>query len=85
MVVIWQEHAFMCDLTVSFVEEPAQLAEVVEYTDYISADGEDPHKWESWIWHETIWWWGSSPGALRNMEYPFIAIAPSSTLTRSYL
>ena len=36
----------------------------------------------SWIWHQTIWWWGSSnTGALKNAEYPFIAIAPRSTLT----
>ena len=38
----------------------------------------------SWIWHYTIWWWGSSnAGALGNAEYPFIAIAPRSTLARS--
>ena len=31
-----------------------------------------------------IWWWGSSnAGALWNAEYPFIAIAPRSTLARS--
>ena len=23
---------------------------------------------------QTIWWWGSTPGALLNMEYPYIAI-----------
>ena len=27
--------------------------------------------------------WGSSPGVLGNMEYPFIAITPRSTLTQS--
>ena len=38
----------------------------------------------SWIWHKTIWWWGSSnAGALGNVEYPFIAIAPRSTLAWS--
>ena len=43
-----------------------------------------PHQWVSCIWHETIWWWGSSnAGALGNTEYPFIAIARRSTLTRS--
>ena len=26
-----------------------------------------------------IWWWGSSFGNLGNVEYPFIAIAPTST------
>ena len=26
-----------------------------------------------------IWWWGSSPGALGNVEYPFIAITTRST------
>ena len=31
----------------------------------------------SWIWHKTIWWWDScNAGALGNVEYPFIAIAP---------
>ena len=35
----------------------------------------------SCIWHSTIWWWGSSDaGAWGNAEYPFIAIAPRSTL-----
>ena len=38
-----------------------------------------------WKWHETIWWWGSSPGSLGNVEYPFIAIALRSTLVGSYL
>ena len=37
----------------------------------------------SWIWHKAIWWWGSSnAGALGNTEYPFIAVAPRSTLAR---
>ena len=40
--------------------------------------------WVFCIWHQTIWWWCSSnSGALRNEEYPFIAIAPRSTLSRS--
>ena len=38
----------------------------------------------SWIWYETIWWWGpSGAGALGNAEYSFIAIAPRFTLARS--
>ena len=46
--------------------------------------GVRPLQWVSWIWHETIWWWGSSNAeALENADYTFIAIAPSSTLTRS--
>ena len=37
-----------------------------------------------WIWHKTIYWWGSSDaGALVNVEHPFIAIAPRSILGRS--
>ena len=40
--------------------------------------------WVSWIWHKTIWWWGSSnAGALGNAEYPFIAITLRFTLTLS--
>ena len=30
-----------------------------------------------------IWWRGTNYGALGNVEYPFIAITPRSTLTRS--
>ena len=42
-----------------------------------------PPQQVSWIWHETIWWWRSSnAGALGNAEYPFVAIAPRSTLAR---
>ena len=38
----------------------------------------------SWIWHETIWWWGSSNTEdLGNAEYSFIVIAPRSTLAWS--
>ena len=33
--------------------------------------------------HQRIWWRGSSPGALENEKYPFIAIARWSTLARS--
>ena len=36
------------------------------------------------IWHQTVWWRGSSnAGALGNTEYLFIAIAPRSSLDRS--
>ena len=65
----------------------AQSARAIKYTDYNSADGYPPshtHQWVSWIWHKTIWWWGSSyAGALGNVEHPFIAIASRSTLARS--
>ena len=38
------------------------------------------HRRVSWIWHETIWWWGSSnAGALGNAEY----VAHRSTRTWS--
>ena len=38
----------------------------------------------SWIWHYTIWWWGSTnAGVLGNAEYLFIAIAPRSTMAWS--
>ena len=37
-----------------------------------------------WYDNKKIWWWGSSnAGALGNAAYPFIAIAPRSTLVRS--
>ena len=42
-----------------------------------------PHQQMSWIWHKTIWWQGSSNGgALGNVGYPFIAIAPRFTLAQ---
>ena len=38
----------------------------------------------SFIWHKTIYWWGSSDaGALGNVMYLFIAITPRTTLARS--
>ena len=62
----------------------AQLEGAVEYTDSISAEGSDFPQQLSWIWHEIIWWQGSgSAGTLGNAEYPFIAIAPRSTLAWS--
>ena len=46
--------------------------------------GVRPPERVSWIWHITVWWWGSSDaGALGTAEYPFNAIAPGSTLARS--
>ena len=43
--------------------------------------GKPPPHWVSSIWLKTIWWWGfSKAGALKNVVYPFIAIAPRSTL-----
>ena len=38
----------------------------------------------SWIWHKTIWWWGSrNAGALGIAEYLLIAIVPWIFLARS--
>ena len=38
----------------------------------------------SWMWHWTIWWWGSSnTGTLGNTEYSFIVITLRSTLARN--
>ena len=51
-----------------------QSAGTVEYADYISAG-------VLGMTLKCIWWWGSSPEALRNVEYLFIAISPRSTLT----
>ena len=31
----------------------------------------------------TIWWWGSKSKTLGNVEYPFIAITSTFTLTRT--
>ena len=65
------------------IKSMSQLAGTVEYTDCISVEGYDSPR-VSWIWHKAIWWWGSSnAGALGNAEYPFIAIAPKSTLAQS--
>ena len=41
-------------------------------------------QWVCWIWHKTIWWWGSSnAGTLGNTEYPFIIIAPRTIMVWS--
>ena len=60
----------------------AQLAGALEYTDCISTEGWDSSNECPNM--TLIWWWGSSNArALRNAEYPFIAIAPRYTLARS--
>ena len=59
----------------------ANSDEAVEYTDCISAKGEDPKR-VFCVWHEKIWLGSSNAGALGNMEYPFIPIAPRLTLGR---
>ena len=53
----------------------AQLAGAAEYTDHPCREEKLPPR-VSWIF--TIWWWSS-----RNAKYPFIAIAPRSTLAGS--
>ena len=60
-------------------KKSAQLTGVVEYTNCISTEGFS-------LLDRTInciWWWGSSLGALVNVEYFFIAITPRSTLNHS--
>ena len=59
----------------------AQSAGAVEYTDCFSAEGvRPPHECPG---HDTKQSDSEVPGALGNVEYPFIAIAPRSTLARS--
>ena len=62
----------------------AQSSGAVEYNDSTSVEGLNyPPQPVSWIWHKTIWWWGSSnAGNLGNAEYPFISIATRSTLAQ---
>ena len=62
----------------------AQSAGAVEYTDYTSAEGKTPPTNECPGYNtKKIWWRGpSNAGDLENVEYPFIAIAPRSTLAR---
>ena len=65
------------------IQIPSWLG-AVEYTDCISAEVYDSPQQVSWIWFETIWWWGfSNAGALGNVEYAFITIAPKFTLAWS--
>ena len=59
----------------------AQSAVAVDYANCTSVEGYPP-PWVSSIWHETIWWWGSSnAGALGNTENLFIAIGPKVHFT----
>ena len=55
-------------------------ASAVENAHCISAEIRHPLLWMSLIW---VWWWDSIPGALGNVELPFIAITPGATLIRS--
>ena len=57
---------------------PILLARIVEYTNCTSA----PHPTNVLgMTLNCISWWGSSPGALENVEYLFITITSRSTLT----
>ena len=58
-----------------------QSVGTVDYIDFISAGGVR-HPQRVYIsWHSTIWWRGSrNAGIWGNAEYPFIALAPRSTL-----
>ena len=68
-------------LSLSLSLSTPQSIGAIEYTNYITAEA--PNPMSVLIWHKTIWSWGSRQGALRNVEYPFIAIDPWSTLTWS--
>ena len=71
--------------SLAFVEMTIQGFPVswgVEYTDCISVEGQDFP--DEWIWYLTIWWWNfSNAWALGNVDYPYIASVPRSTLTCS--
>ena len=58
----------------------AQLAGCKIHRLYLCKGVRSP-QWMSCIWYQTIWWWGSISGDLGKVEYPFITISPSSTLT----
>ena len=75
----WRLQLLPSDMTLQYNPSPVKA---VEYTNCTSAERLDPQR-VAWIWHSTIWWWGSSLGALGNVEYSFIAITPRSTLTWS--
>ena len=49
-------------------KEMTKLAGAIEYTDCISAERGKTPQWVSWIWHETISWWGSSNAGLWGMQ-----------------
>ena len=77
------QYGSLSRFALSFPREFAQLAGAVEYTDCISAEELDPLD-ECPVYDiKIIWWWGSSNAwTVGNAEYPFIAIAPRSSLTR---
>ena len=58
----------------------AQLSGATEYTDCTSVEGQDPSPNEG-PGYDTKQ--SDGTGALGNAEYPFIAVAPRSTLARS--
>ena len=65
----------------------ADFAGILVRSDCISAEGLDYHPMSVLLWHETICWWGSNPGALSNEEYSFIANNPNpnSDLVLKYM
>ena len=72
-----------------YIQSNMPSCQILEYTGYI------PHSLQKsntlitqikgvlYIRLNWIWWWGFSSGDLGNVEYSFIAITPSSTLTQS--
>ena len=64
----------------------AQSAGAVEYTECFSAEGQEPPPPQRVSWYDAKQSDGEVPAMLElwgNAEYPFIAIAPRSTLPRS--
>ena len=59
---------------------PNLLAMAVEYADCTSAEKTHPLSVLGMILN-WFWWWGSSHGALGNIENLFIDITPNPTLT----
>ena len=62
----------------------AQLSGVIQYTDCTSAEGHDsppPNEYPGYNTKQSDGG-GSDTGALRNVEHPFIAIVPRSTLVQ---
>ena len=69
-----------------YIYVSAQLAKAVEYIDSISVEGYDPAQRVSWIWNSTICRWDCcNAGALGNVEYSFITIAPRFILRYAFL
>ena len=58
--------------TLSVISSPAQLVGAVEYTDCISAEGQDPNKCPGY----NIKTFDGEAPVLENMEYPFITTLP---------